>query len=126
MWVQWLAGEGWWKQRLVNLAIHIGTYVVALWGLYREILRVIVPPVEEGAAAGAPPVSYHRSAALGIAIGFFALNPVAVYGVGYLIQRSILLATFFVVLGLFFFSGARSRAASRGSSPRRSPAMRSR
>ena len=108
VWLQWLAGEGWWKQRLLNLAIHIGT-VLVLWGLYREILRCITPATEEGGAASAAPVPYHRSPALGIAIGFFALNPVAVYSVAYLIQRSILLATFFVVLGLWFFARGLSR-----------------
>ena len=44
--------------------------------------------------------------AMPIAIGFFALNPAAVYAVGYLVQRSILLATFFVVLGLWLFARA--------------------
>ncbi len=105
--LQALVGEGWWKQRLANLAIHMGT-VVALWALYREILRALVPPAEESAAAGAAPVAYHRSPALGIAIGFFALNPVAVYAVAYLIQRSILMATFFVVVGLWAFARALS------------------
>ena len=107
VWLQWIAGDGWWKQRLLNLAIHIGT-VAALWGLYREILRSIAPVPEEGGAASSAPHPYHRSPALGIAIGFFALNPVAVYSVAYLIQRSILLATFFVVLGLWLFALALS------------------
>ncbi len=95
----WLAavfGDGWWKQRLVNLAIHAGV-VVALWGLYREILAHIAAP--EGDAGPRP--DYANAPALGLAIGFFALNPVATYAVSYLIQRSILLATLFVVAGLF-------------------------
>lgn len=99
VWLQALFGEGWWKQRLVNLAIHVGV-VVALWALYREILRHIAPP----AAGPGEEVPYDRSPALGFAIGFFALNPVAVYAVAYLIQRSILLATLFVVLGLWLFA----------------------
>ncbi len=97
----WLAavfGDGWWKQRLVNLVLHAGV-VVALWGLYREILSHVAAPEGEG---GARP-DYTNSPALGLAIGFFALNPVATYAVSYLIQRSILMATLFVVLGLFFF-----------------------
>jgi tetratricopeptide (TPR) repeat protein len=105
VWLQMLAGEGWWKQRLLNLAIHIGT-VIALWGLYREILRSIALPPDESGGAGVAPVAYYRSPALGVAIGFFALNPVATYAVAYLVQRSILLATFFVVLGLWFFARA--------------------
>jgi tetratricopeptide (TPR) repeat protein len=110
VWLQGLLGEGWWKQRLVNLAIHIGV-VVALWALYREILRHIAPAGEAtDAPAGA--TAYPDSPALGLAIAVFALNPVAVYAVAYLIQRSILLATLFVVLGLWLFAlgVARKRA----------------
>jgi len=97
----WLAavfGDGWWKQRLVNLALHAGV-VVALWGLYREILSHVAAPEGEGG----PRPDYPNAPALGLAIGFFALNPVATYAVSYLIQRSILMATFFVVAGLFLF-----------------------
>ena len=103
VWLHAALGEGWWKQRLVNLAIHAGV-VVALWGLYREILRCIAPPPGAADDAAKPLVAYERSPALAFAIGFFALNPVAVYAVAYLIQRSILLATFFVVLGLWLFA----------------------
>ena len=98
VWMQALFGEGWWKQRLLNFAIHVGV-VLALWGLYREILRHIAPPPAEAAPPGKEVLPYHQSPALGLAVGFFALNPVAVYAVAYLIQRSILLATFFTVLG---------------------------
>jgi tetratricopeptide (TPR) repeat protein len=101
VWVQALFGEGWWKQRLGNLAIHAGV-VAALWALYREILRHIAASSPEARDTPAPP--YAESPALGFAIGFFALNPVAVYAVAYLIQRSILLATLFVVLGLWCFA----------------------
>lgn len=96
VWVQALVGEGWWKQRLVNLAIH-ACVVLLLWALYRTILRHIV----QGGAADAR--DYADSPALPFAIGFFALNPVAVYAAAYLIQRSILMATLFVVLGMWLF-----------------------
>src|SRR5258706_8774456 len=103
--LQALFGEGWWKQRLVNLAIHM-CVVVVLWGLYREILRAIAAQPADSASPQAAAIPYDKSPALGFAIGFFALNPVAVYSVGYLIQRSILLATFFVVAGLGLFARA--------------------
>ena len=100
VWVQWLLGDGWWMQRLVNLAIHLAV-VAAMWAFYREILRAFpTPPPDPGEEA----VPYSQSPALGIAIGFFALNPVAVYAVAYLIQRSILLATLFSVLALWLFA----------------------
>ena len=99
VWIHALFGDGWWKQRLFNLAAH-GAVVASLWALYREILRHIALP------AGEPPdaTPYYRSPALGVAVGFFALNPVAVYAVGYLIQRTIVLATLFSVLGLWLFA----------------------
>jgi tetratricopeptide (TPR) repeat protein len=99
VWVQAIAGEGWWKQRLVNLAIHLAV-VAALWGFYRELLRHVASDAGE---------ELQRSPALGVGIGFFALNPVAVYAVAYLIQRSILMATLFVVLGLWLFALAVAR-----------------
>ena len=104
VWFQALLGDGWWKQRLVNLAIHAGV-VFVLWAFYREVLRRIEPPAPADGSAG-PATALERSWALPIAIGFFALNPVAVYAVGYLVQRSILMATFFVVLGLWLFARA--------------------
>jgi tetratricopeptide (TPR) repeat protein len=105
-WVNALLGAGWWKQRLVTLLLHLGV-VAALWGFYRELLRHIeVSPSEarDGAAG-----SYADSPALGLAIGFFALNPVAVYAVAYLIQRSIVMATLFTVLALWSFAAALAR-----------------
>ena len=35
VWVQALAGEGWWIQRLFNVAIHVAV-VLALWLLNRQ------------------------------------------------------------------------------------------
>jgi tetratricopeptide (TPR) repeat protein len=99
VWVRDLFGEGWWKQRLLNLVIH-GGVVAALWALYAEILRHIAPRADEEGEAR----DYARSPALGLAILFFALDPVAVYGVAYLVQRSIEMATLFVVLALWAFA----------------------
>ena len=100
VWWQELFGQGWWKQRLLNLLIHLGV-VFALWGFYRQLAGVVVPPANDEGAPGQP---YRESPALGLAIGVFALNPVAVYAVAYLIQRSILMATLFVVLALWAFA----------------------
>ena len=106
VWLDALLGEALWKQRLGNLVLHLGT-VAALWAFYRELLRGLQPPIPE---PGEPVLPYHESQALGLAIAFFALNPVAVYAVAYLIQRSILMATLFVVLGLWLFArGLRTR-----------------
>jgi protein O-mannosyl-transferase len=98
VWVHALLGDGWWKQRLVNVALHVAT-VAALWALYREVLRHIEAPAAKPGA-----VPYWESPALPFAVGFFALNPVAVYAVAYLIQRSIVMATFLVVVGLWLLA----------------------
>ncbi len=106
LWVQALLGEELWKQRLLNLALHLGV-VVALFAFYREVLRAIATPTSVDADDAVP---YYQSAALGLAIAWFALNPVAVYAVAYLIQRSIVLATLFVTCGLWLFAlGLRTR-----------------
>jgi len=103
VWVQALFGDGWWKQRIVNLVLHFGV-AVALAGLYREILRAIVPAPQAADASKPAAEPYDQSVALWVAIGVFALNPVAAYATAYLIQRSILMATLFVVLGLWLFA----------------------
>ena len=78
VWLQALFGEGWWKQRLFNLLLHCGV-VIALWAFYREVLRHIAPPRDESLGSSVSvAIPYEKSLALGIAIGFFALNPVAV------------------------------------------------
>lgn len=105
-WVHALFGDGWWKQRLVNVLLHFGV-VAALWGFYRELLKQIQPSADE--VADGRVASYADSPALGVAIGFFALNPVAVYAVAYMIQRSIVMATLFTVLGLWSFNAALAR-----------------
>ncbi len=100
VWLRDLFGEGWWKQRFINLLVHCGV-VLALWGFYRQLAAAIAAPENEDGSVGQ---SYRDSLALGLALGVFALNPVAVYAVAYLIQRSILMATLFVVLALWSFA----------------------
>ena len=99
VWVQQLFGDGFWKQRLATLVLHMAT-VLALWGLYREILRHVEAPGEPGV----PRRTLESSPALALALGAFALNPVAVYAVGYLMQRSIVMATLFSVIALALFA----------------------
>jgi tetratricopeptide (TPR) repeat protein len=103
VWLQALVGEGWWKQRVVNLLLHAGV-VAALWGFYREMLRHVQPARVTTGEAAPDPASAHAALALGL--GVFALNPMAVYAVGYLVQRSIVMATLFTVLALWAFARA--------------------
>ena len=99
VWLQGLFGEGWWKQRIFNVALHLGT-VAAIYALLKALLEHAKFPkeFEEQAHFGAS-----RTAALQVGVALFALNPVAVYAVGYLVQRSIVMATLFAVLACWLF-----------------------
>ena len=100
VWVEAVFGEGWWKQRLVNMILHVAV-VLAVLAFYRQLLARVAWPAD---LAAQPHFAASRDAALLIALLLFAFNPVAVYAVGYLIQRSMLMATLFVVLGLTGFT----------------------
>ena len=94
VWLQSLFGEGWWKQRLFNLFCHMGTCAV-VYTLGKDLLERTTYPEEMKAA---PQFEQSRMAALQFGTVLFALNPVAVYAVAYLIQRSVVMAAFFVAL----------------------------
>ncbi|AVS98113.1 hypothetical protein C8236_04210 [Paracidovorax avenae] len=99
VWVDGLAGAGWWKQRLVNIALHLGT-VAALYALVRDLLTHTRFPEEFEAQTH---FNASRLAAVRVGVALFAVNPMAVYAVAYLVQRSIVMATFFAVLACWCF-----------------------
>jgi tetratricopeptide (TPR) repeat protein len=86
-------------QRIVGLVLH----VCVAWALYRlllELQRAVLPAASDADAS--------LRAAIGAAA--FVLHPVAVYGAGYLVQRSIVMATLFALLSAFLFlRGVRRR-----------------
>jgi protein O-mannosyl-transferase len=92
-WLQAVAPNAWWLQRLVNIGVHMAV-VALLWAFYSKLLVSLQPSSDDAAQR-------HTEWALLAGIAWFALNPTAVYGVAYLAQRSILLATFFSVLSLW-------------------------
>jgi tetratricopeptide (TPR) repeat protein len=94
VWVQALFGESWWLQRLVNVLLHLGV-AAGLYALFRRLLERTEFPEDVRAQPG---FEASRTAALRIGVALFALNPVAVYAVAYLVQRSSLMAALFVVL----------------------------
>ncbi|MCU0765088.1 MAG: hypothetical protein MUF32_03520 [Burkholderiaceae bacterium] len=96
VWVRQLFGEGWGAQRAVNVALHLGT-AFAVYGLLRLLFERTEFPGQERAAAH---FAASRTLALRIGVALFALNPVAVYAVAYLVQRSIVMAALFVSLAL--------------------------
>ncbi|MCS4509741.1 tetratricopeptide repeat protein [Xylophilus ampelinus] len=91
VWLDAVVGPGWWKQRLFNILLHLGT-TVGLYFWFRQLL--LATEFSEDIRA-AESFSSSRIAALRVGVALFALNPVAVYGVAYLLQRSVLMATFF-------------------------------
>lgn len=91
-------------QRVVNLIIH-GGVVLGLFILHRGLFATLSQPRSEPMLSVDPGRQTQRlTLALGIGVLMFAAHPMAVYAVGYLIQRSILMATLFVVWGLVAFS----------------------
>ncbi|WP_448676370.1 tetratricopeptide repeat protein [Delftia acidovorans] len=99
VWIEQLFGAGWWKQRVFNIALHLAT-VAALYALFKALLTQTRFPhdIEEQ-----PHFLASRDAALQLGLILFALNPVAVYAVGYLVQRSIVMATLFALLACWAF-----------------------
>lgn len=104
VWLQNLAGESWAIQRAFNVLLHGATCVV-LFFFIRELLAL---PVSTDENSGEDTQSTQRAAAI-VATAVFALHPVAVYGVAYLVQRSIVMATLFGLLACWaYLRGLRS------------------
>jgi hypothetical protein len=85
---------------------HLGNALIH-WGS-AVLLYVLIKRITESALPEAPSTTIARGALLAALV--FAVHPVAVYAVGYVVQRSILMATFF---GLLMF-WAYLRAATSG------------
>jgi len=84
--------------RLGNVVLHALT-VIALFALLRRLFEAVLTP--PSAAGGGVELSPRQLAFFGALI--FALHPISVYGVAYLVERSIVLATLFSVLSLLAY-----------------------
>lgn len=98
IWLQSLFGDGWWKQRVFNIGLHIATALA----LYAFVLELFLH-TRWDADGDTPAFSSSLSWAAALAVALWAFNPVAVYAVAYLIQRSILMATLLVVLACWAY-----------------------
>jgi len=99
VWVQDMFGAGWSKQRVFNVLLHLGT----AFAVYR-LLKILIERTEfPSGVRTAVHFEQSRTLALRIGVALFALNPVAVYAVAYLIQRSIVMAALFVALACLGF-----------------------
>ena len=96
-WIELLFADALFMQRLFNLVLHMLTAYV----LYRLVLQVsdqVVPHRNNSRAAMA-------------AAALFLFHPLAVYAVGYIIQRSIVMATLFGLLSVSaYFEGLIKRS----------------
>lgn len=93
-------------QKVFNLALH--GIVVAL--LYFTTISLMAFATDNDTANNSETPANHRNPAR-IGVALFALNPSAVYATAYLVQRSILLATFFTLLMVIsFLHGLQTRS----------------
>ncbi len=99
VWLQGILGDGWWKQRIFNIGLHIATALA----LYAFVLELLQRTRWTASDDEAPPRSSSLLVAAGLAVALWAFNPVAVYSVAYLVQRSILMATLLVVLACWSY-----------------------
>jgi protein O-mannosyl-transferase len=97
VWIKALFGDDWWKQRLFNVLVHLGV-AGGLYVLFSDLLRST--RFSDGSQSQPDP---SVRPALRIGVALFALNPVAVYAVAYLVQRSIVMAALFTVLACAAF-----------------------
>ena len=88
--------------RLGNVLLHAANAVTLLF-LLRRLFQVTLAKVNNAGVDEASLAESTLSWFAFFAALLFVLHPVAVYGVSYLIQRSILMATWFVLLMLLFY-----------------------
>ncbi len=103
VWVQKLAGDAWWLQRLINVLLHLAV-VAMLYVFYRQLLRSLALSQSDAALSDAAIHGQSEPIArwsLTIAVAWYAINPTAVYAVVYLTQRSIVMATLFSLVALW-------------------------
>ena len=98
-WTHELAGMGLFWHRLGNVVLHALT-VIALFALLRRLYGVVLQTADSAVCVdtGAASLSTDQLAFFGALI--FALHPISVYGVAYLVERSIVMATLFSLLSL--------------------------
>src|SRR5262245_16977051 len=84
--------------RIVSLVLHLACALL-LYKLIRDLMHAANARGQE--VKSRTPVSEAAWAAIGAAV--FAVHPVAVYGAGYLVQRTIVVATLFSLLSILLF-----------------------
>ena len=108
-WTNHLFGQDPINFRLGNLALHI-TVGISLFLFLRALFVAVLENRQE---SGIKPGSLSSEALAFFGALIFVMHPVAVYGAGYLIQRSIVMATLFVLLMLICWLEGLRRGQSR-------------
>jgi len=88
---------GMFAHRIVSLAFHIAC-ALALYKLICNLLQAVTPADGTESASN---TNVRALACMGAVL--FAIHPVAVYGAGYLVQRTVVLATLFSLLSILLF-----------------------
>ncbi len=101
-WIRALAGDAVVWQRLANLSLHIANCALLFLFLRRLFDATLAPATPSPCVAAARPALALPWLAFFGAL-WFALHPVAVYGVAYLAQRTLLLATLFALATWMLF-----------------------
>lgn len=104
VWVQSLFGDSFVVQRCVNIALHLAT-CYAIWLLVSELFKHVEFPDDARADAA---FAGNVRIAIFAAVALFAVHPMGVYAVGYLIQRSMVMMTLFTALACWAYVKALS------------------
>lgn len=91
--------------RVLSLVFHIACALA----LYRLIYDLLCAVRRTGGQESAPDARLNAATWAFMGAAVFAVHPVAVYGAGYLIQRSIVFATLFSLLSVVFFARGLAR-----------------
>ena len=86
--------------RILSLVFHIACAL----SLYKLVYDLLYRTAQPDATGPTSPASRDATVWAFIAAAVFAIHPVAVYGAGYLVQRTIVLATLFSLLSLILFA----------------------
>jgi protein O-mannosyl-transferase len=91
--------------RIVSLVFHV-LCALCLFKLIYDLMRATLAAEPQGSE---PEVQRRAIVYASIGAAAFAIHPVAVYGAGYLVQRTIVMATLFSLLSVVFFARGLAR-----------------
>lgn len=87
----------------IHRIFSLGFHIAVLLTLYKLIYDLLLAAGAGSRAKSAPEARLNAHALAFLGVAAFAIHPAAVYGAGYLVQRTILLATLFSLLSVIYF-----------------------